>query len=175
MLQGNELVSEDVVQLQRHNGQVLQSICPWRFKPPISPHIAAAQVGQLISAKAITDFCYDTAFAPFDYLLIEGAGGLMVPLNNKETWLDVLSMSNIPVILVVGMRLGCLNHALLTELALKVHQTKCVGWIANCIDNQMLALSENIKTLSEKIKWPLLATIPYGGGLSGEIMLQHLG
>lgn len=164
--QNGHLVSEDVLHLQRHNRDMPQQICGWQFKPPISPHLAAAQAGQLITSQAITDFCNNSAFTDIDYLLIEGAGGLMAPINSLETWIDFLTCSKIPVILVVGMQLGCLNHALLTELALKTHQIQCVGWIANCIDNNMLALQDNVKTLSQKIKSPLLAIIPFGKGLT---------
>ena len=131
-------------------------------------------MGKRLSTQAITSFCFDDAFAGLDYLLIEGAGGLMVPLNDSETWLDFLLSSRIPVILVIGMRLGCLNHALLTELALNAHRIGCVGWIANCVDENMLALSGNIKTLSEKMRLPLLATIPYGGKLVDDVLAQAL-
>lgn len=163
--QGDQLISEDVDRLNQQNGDVQLQICPWRFKRPISPHLAAEEVGQCLSAQAIADFCDDKAFADFEYLLIEGAGGLMVPLNRDETWLDFLAYSQMPVILVVGMRLGCLNHALLTEFCLRAHNIPCVGWIANCIDKNMLALQENIKTLAEKMRLPLLATIPFEGKL----------
>lgn len=169
--QDGELISEDVLKLQQHNGHVQQPLCPWRFKPPISPHLAAEAVGVPLSAAAIAEFCFDEAFADFDCQLIESAGGLMAPLNHQETWVDVLLHSKIPVILVVGMRLGCLNHALLTELALNRHQIKCVGWVANCLDEHMMALSGNIKTLSEKIQWPLLATVSYNEGLTN---VEHL-
>ena len=87
----------------------------------------------------------------------------MVPLNATETWLDFLVEMRTPVILVVGMTLGCINHALLTSLALKSHDISCVGWIANCLDKDMLALSGNINTLKDKMGFPWLATIPYGG------------
>jgi dethiobiotin synthetase len=157
--QNGQLISEDAEHLQRHNGSDSIQICPWRFKPPISPHLAAEEVDERLSVQAITDFCFDEVFSDFEYQLIEGAGGLMAPLNENETWIDFLLLSHVPVILVVGMRLGCLNHALLTELALNTHKINCVGWIANCIDKDMLALSENIKTLSEKMKWPLLGRV----------------
>lgn len=169
--QDGQLISEDVLQLQAHNDYTTKDICSWRFKSPISPHLAAAELGEFISAQAVTDFCNDKAFANYDYQLIEGAGGLMAPLNTNETWLDFLSCSQIPVILVVGMRLGCLNHALLTELALKTYKIQCVGWIANCLDKHMLSLIENIKTLSAKLNIPLIATIPYGEKLKGRLRL----
>ncbi len=137
------LISGDVVQLQRHNHNPTHDICGWRFKATNFPHLAAAEAGIFISAQSITEFCNDPKFANYDYQLIEGAGGLMAPINANETWLDFLSLIKIPVILVVGMRLGCLNHALLTELALMTHHIPCAGWIANCLDNNMLALMEN--------------------------------
>jgi dethiobiotin synthetase len=171
-----ELISEDALHLQQHNGNVQYQICPWRFKAPISPHLAAEQSGQQLSVQAITDYCHDDVFSDFDYMLIEGAGGLMAPLTYLETWVDFLSYSNIPVILVVGMRLGCLNHALLTQLALTTNNIQCAGWIANCLDKDMLALSENIDTLSAKLPWPLLATMVYGGKLDEKVDLfeSHL-
>ena len=168
------LVSEDVINLQRHNPSFQQERCPWRFKSPISPHLAAEDVGVLLSAQAITDFCLKGYFAGIDHLLIEGAGGLMAPLNQHETWIDFLLCSKLPVILVVGMRLGCLNHALLTALALDSYGLECVGWIANGLDQHMLAMNKNIQTLSGKMRYPLLATIPYGGILEVSEWGQHI-
>lgn len=173
--QDGQLVNDDLLNLQRHNGDVTQEICRWLLKPPISPHLAAEQSGQHISAKMVSDFCFSESFLGFEYLLIEGAGGLMAPLNSNDSWIDFLSMSQIPIILVVGMRLGCLNHALLTELALNAYRLNCVGWIANCIDKDMLELSANIRTLSSKIKSPLLSMIPYGGKLDETFNLKRLG
>lgn len=164
--QNGVLISEDAVCLVQYNDHTQDQICPWRLRLPVSPHLAAQADGLFISAQMIVDFCTDKLFEMHDYLLIEGAGGLMVPLNHQETWIDVLTQSKIPVILVVGMRLGCINHALLTALALKKHSIACAGWIANCVDKDMLMLSENIHTLSNKLDWPLLAVIPYAGILS---------
>lgn len=164
-----QLMSEDALLLEQHQGDMAIEICPWRFKNPISPHLAAEESGDVLSIKAITAYCLDDVFAGFDYQLIEGAGGLMAPLNSSETWLDFLSYSQIPVILVVGMRLGCLNHALLSELALNSKGIQCAGWIANCLDHKMLALTENINTLIAKLSSPLLATIDYKGKLNETI------
>ena len=156
------LVNEDVMHLQRHNVAPKLDICRWRFKPAISPHLAAAQVGQSVLTKEILAFCEEEQFKPYEYLLVEGAGGLMSPINQEETWLDFLALSQMPVILVVGMRLGCLNHALLTEMAFANHHIHCIGWVANCLDPDMLELSANIDTLVHKMKLPRLATIAYG-------------
>lgn len=161
--QDGQLVNEDILHLQAHNGEVNQDSCPWRFIPPVSPNIAAAEVGTFIAAKAVATYCDKSGSADLDYLLIEGVGGLMAPLNAHETWLDVLIHSPIPVILVVGLRIGCINHALLTALALQARQVHCVGWIANCIDRDMRAVPENIETLSQALPYPLWATVPFGG------------
>lgn len=156
-----QLLSEDVLRLQKYNKNSHYSISGWQFAPPISPHLAAKEINCKLSVDKIAKFCLDKQFNELDYLLIEGAGGLLVPLNDEETWLDFLTLTKIPVILVVAMRLGCINHALLTDSVLKTNQITCAGWIANCLDKGMLALSENIATLSLKMHMPLLATIPY--------------
>ncbi len=173
-LNNGQLQNDDVLSLQEHNRNQDYLINGWQFPAPISPHLAAKEAGNSLTAHEIADFCLDRQFDNFDYLLIEGAGGLLVPLNDKETWLDFLNLTQIPVILVVGMRLGCLNHALLTESVLKSNRTACVGWIANCLDKEMLALTENIATLSLKMEMPLLATISYQGKLTGTSQLPQL-
>ena len=157
-LVNGELISDDARRLQSINGATDMSISPWRFQPPIAPHLAAKAVGVKISAAEVVKFCLDPRWQQYDYVLIEGAGGLLVPLNMDETWIDVLIQSQIPVILVVGMRLGCLNHALLTASVLKANNIKCEGWVANIIDKNMLELEENIQTLIAKLDLPLLET-----------------
>jgi dethiobiotin synthetase len=161
-----QMQSEDVLNLQKHNCDSSYSINNWLFVPPISPHLAAKAMNVRLSASEIATFCFNEQFSNFDPLLIEGAGGLMVPLNEEETWLDFLELTKIPVIVVVAMRLGCINHALLTDAVLKTKQIKAQGWIANCLDENMLALDENIATLSLKMQMPLLAVLPYQGKFS---------
>lgn len=161
----DRLVSDDVQQLNAHN-----EVCPeeslfWRFQSPISPHLAAAEDGVDLSIHSILTACRSLDASDLDVLLIEGAGGLMVPLNAQETWVDFLIEAAIPVILVVGMRLGCLNHALLTEAVLTFNGICCVGWIANCVDPSMMALQENIDTLVNRLSFPHLATVPFGGSI----------
>ncbi|MFW2570509.1 dethiobiotin synthase [Legionella sp. 29fVS95] len=173
-LSNGQLLNDDVLSLQKHNRNQDYSINGWQFPEPISPHLAAKAAGSSLTAHEIADFCLSRQFANHDYLLVEGAGGLLVPLNDKETWLDFLNLTQMPVILVVGMRLGCLNHALLTASVLKNNRTACVGWVANCLDKEMLALTENIATLSLKMEIPLLATIPYQGKLTETIKLSQL-
>ncbi|MBA2652227.1 MAG: dethiobiotin synthase [Tatlockia sp.] len=163
VVRNGQLQSEDVEMLQNHNCDSSLSINGWKFAPPISPHLAAKAVYTRLSAAEIADFCFNTQFADFDPLLIEGAGGLMVPLNEQETWLDFLRLTKIQVVVVVAMRLGCINHALLTASALRTNQIKTVGWIANCLDKNMLVLDENRVTLEQKMQMPLLGVLPYQG------------
>lgn len=160
-----QLVSEDALSLQKHSQFSLDEINPWRFKPPVSPHIAAREAGALVTCQDIARFCMQWHAPGVETLLIEGAGGLMVPLNEEETWIDFLKLTQIPVIVVVGMTLGCINHALLTASVLEMHQIECAGWVANCLDPEMLFLDENKSTLINKIKWPLLANVDYMGGI----------
>lgn len=156
----NQVVYDDVVNLQQYNYDKQQSINHWRYPDPISPHIASKAAGQVIKAQDIANFCQQPQFLTFDYVLIEGAGGLLAPINDNETWLDVMQVMALPVILVVGMRLGCLNHALLTASVLKSNHVPCAGWVANCIDKTMLVREENIATLEARMPMPLLAVIP---------------
>lgn len=165
------LVNEDVARLQEYNGALEPAICSWVFNDPVSPHLAAKVVGQHVSAGEVVAFCESSKFQDTDYLFIESAGGLMSPLNDDETWLDVLLKSRIPVLLVVGMRLGCLNHALLTASVLKANRIPCVGWIANVVDNTMLLRSQNIETLTLKMDWPRLATLAHAGTFTDAMVL----
>lgn len=163
-----QLVNSDAQQLQQNSLLSLDVINPWRFKSPVSPHIAAKEHGFELSISELADYCLSLQIPGIETLLIEGAGGLMVPLNDKETWLDFLTITQIPVILVVGMKLGCINHALLTATALKANRIECIGWIANCIHSEMLSLTENIYTLQRMMDMPLLAVTPYSGDLKPE-------
>ena len=138
----------------------LDMVNPVCFDEPIAPHIAAALQGfDLNITKIITQ---TQLYLPkCDYHLIEGVGGIMVPLNLEETYLDLLIKWNYPIILVVGIKLGCLNHARLTYSNLIQAQLNVVGWIANEIEADMPYLQENVDYLSATLKTPLLARIPY--------------
>ncbi|ASQ45917.1 dethiobiotin synthase [Legionella clemsonensis] len=167
-----QLINEDVLRLQQYNTHLNYPVNNWQFRLPISPHLAAQAENAELSAREIATFCQQDYYKTLDFLFIEGAGGLLVPLNDEETWLDFLKITEIPVILVVGMKLGCINHALLTTSILQAHKIPFSGWIANCLDKNMLALSENIATLSDKISVPLLATIPFQGKLIPHFFTQ---
>lgn len=137
-----------------------QHINPYAFDPPIAPHIAAQQAGVEIDLAVIRR-AYRELSAEADIVIVEGAGGFLVPVNQHQTGADLAKTLNLPVILVVGMRLGCLNHALLTAQAIKAAGLTLVGWVANCIDPQMLVLAENTATLEQRLEGPLLGVMPF--------------
>jgi dethiobiotin synthetase len=168
-----EWLSEDVLNLQKFNSVASYSINNWKFLPPVSPHIAAKSKGIRLSAAELLKFCAQEHFSQFAPLFVEGAGGLMVPLNEQETWIDFLALSQIPVLVVVGMKLGCINHALLTDTVIKEKKIASLGWIANCLDKNMLALEENISTLSAMMQIPLLAVLEHQGEFSKNSNLEN--
>lgn len=162
-------INEDVLAIKNATAFPDLPLNLFSMKDPVSPHLAAKEAGITICQQQLLAFCLHQQFEPSQHLLIEGAGGLLVPLNEKETWLDFLICSQIPVILVAGMRLGCLNHAFLTASVLKTAGIACIGWIANCLDDKMLALDENINTLIARLEFPLLGKISHHGEFNPNI------
>ncbi len=131
------------------------SINPFCFELAAAPHLAAQKNGVALSANTIAQHIRHALDASvFDYAVIEGAGGWRVPLNDTETFADVVKILNIPVILVVGMKLGCINHALLTAEAIKADGVTLHGWVANDLGNPMPLLAENIATLEKLLPMP---------------------
>jgi len=132
---------------------------PYCFHHAIAPHLAARHSGVRIEFKRILA-SYRELAGQAEEVIVEGAGGFLVPLNDKQTSADLAQELKLPVIVVVGMRLGCLNHALLTMRAIADYQLECAGWVANILDPGMPALQENIEALRERIAAPLLGIIP---------------
>lgn len=158
----------DTDALKKHQPHYHEPLARYTFAPPIAPHIAAAQANTSITFDTLDAFCNNPSLDAYETLLIETTGGLMCPLNATQTWLDYIQYTKAPVIFVVGMRLGCLNHALLTAQALQSHNIPCAGWIANCADPNMAVLEENIQTLQTKLPYRHLATIPFNGTMRHE-------
>lgn len=136
----------------------LDLINPYRFEPAIAPHIAAAQVEKIVDSEVIK-LAYQQLKALADVVIVEGAGGFLVPLNNQETLADLAVLLNIPVILVVGMRLGCINHALLTVEAIKSRGLTLAGWVANRVDAEMPVFEENLVSLQQRIAAPCISVV----------------
>jgi dethiobiotin synthetase len=139
----------------------LALINPYAFEPAIAPHIAAEQAGITVSLAKIQQAFY-TLQTQSDVVVVEGAGGFRVPINREETMADLAVQLNLPVIMVVGMRLGCINHALMTAGSIRASRLNLVGWVANRIDPNMPALAENIATLKAMIKAPCIADVAWG-------------
>lgn len=133
---------------------------PYCFMQAAAPHLAAQFVGVSISLERIMA-SFSELNAQSDLVIVEGAGGFRVPLNARQDSADLAQKLGLPVILVVGMRLGCLNHALLTTEAISVRGLMLAGWVANVVDENMAMLDENITALQQRIAAPLLGIVPH--------------
>jgi len=146
---------------------------PYAFAPAVAPHLAAEAAGVEISLEKI-HACFTRLCALADTVVVEGIGGWRVPLGAGLTTVDLAVSLNLPVILVVGMRLGCLNHALLTAEDIRHSGLKLAGWVANQIDPVMELLQENIAALQQRISAPLLGVIPFNKTKSTETRIDYL-
>lgn len=141
---------------------------PITLKPAIAPHIAAAQAGIHLNCEYLQEKCQPGLAQTADYQLTEGAGGWLVPLNDTETLADFAIQLNRPVILVVGLRLGSINHACLAAEAIKASGLRLAGWVANCIDPSMDAQQENLRYLTQWFSArdvEHLGTVPHIAGI----------
>ncbi|MGQ0442244.1 MAG: dethiobiotin synthase [Methylophilaceae bacterium] len=152
-LVNGEWVNEDVEKLIAASNVTTSRklMNPYCFNPAIAPHLAAAQVGVEIQIDVIQQAFHQLASLA-DVVIVEGAGGLLVPLNQQKTIADLVAALDIPMILVVGIKLGCINHTLLTLEAIKARQLKLYGWVANQIDPDMLFAQDNIATIATALQ-----------------------
>jgi len=139
----------------------LSARCPYAFKDAIAPHLAARAAGAVIDLHRIQK-SYEELSARADRIVVEGAGGALAPLGERIDLLDIARALRLPVLMVVGMRLGCLNHALLTSLAIRARGLNLVGWIANSIDPTMAYRDENVAALGRLLSAPRIASIGWG-------------
>jgi len=138
-----------------------EDVNPWLLRTPASPHLAARSDGVTIRLDRIAD-ALQRLRAVSDVVLVEGAGGWHAPISATETMADVADLLGLPVVLVVGLRLGCLNHALLTRDAIRARGLGFAGWIANKLATEMSLAGANIETLSSRFGAPPLAIVPAG-------------
>lgn len=169
-------VNEDVEALL-HAGDAAatrEEINVYAFAEPIAPHIAAAREGVRIDiARVVTR--YQTLAGRFDAVVVEGAGGWRVPLDESHDFADLAQTLALPVIVVVGMRLGCLNHALLTVESIQQRGLTLAGWVANHVDPGMARLEENVAALRARIAGPLLGVVPFQAHPDpSRIVLEHV-
>jgi dethiobiotin synthetase len=153
--------SENLRALEAAAQTRIPNACVYALPDPIAPHIAAQRAGVSLSASAIANDFRRSA-PEFDGILVEGAGGALVPLNDSETMLDIATACALPVLIVVGMRLGCINHALLTYHAIEQKGLDCAGWVANVLNPEMPFLHDNVETLKTRMEAPFWGICGYG-------------
>jgi dethiobiotin synthetase len=163
------LRNEDAVALAEAAGfeGSYEELNPYCFEPPISPHIAAKEAGIEIDTSKIRQI-YDSMAARADWVVVEGAGGWFAPVNERQTMADLAWALTVPALMVVGMRLGCLNHAHLTHLGIESHGVTFGGWVANSIDPELARAQENLAALERRLGQAPLAQIPYRHASDGE-------
>ncbi|MFT0169006.1 dethiobiotin synthase [Paraburkholderia mimosarum] len=150
---------------------------PFLLKEPAAPHIAAALEGVTLDMARIIE-CYKAACERADAVVVEGVGGFRVPLTATEDTADLAVALGLPVVLVVGMRLGCISHALLSAEAIAARGLTLAGWVANRIDPAMAFPEENIAALRERLaaqyRAPLIGVVPHMRGASADDAAEHL-
>lgn len=162
------LIAQSTVQLP------YSQINPYAFAPAIAPHIAAQEVGVELRVTDLYQAAQTLLHEQADFTLIEGAGGWRVPISATEFLSDFAMALNVPVILVVGVKLGCINHALLTAQAIRQDGLQLGGWVANIIDPNCARLDENLATLKLQMDAPCIAQVPYLADTSAEQVAVHV-
>ncbi|MGI9331036.1 MAG: dethiobiotin synthase, partial [Gammaproteobacteria bacterium] len=165
-LHAGEFQNEDARLLQNTASVSLEyaDVNPVALKAAIAPHIAARQEGVSLSVSALADHCRDLLqHRHADLAVVEGAGGWLVPLAGQDTMADLAVAIGLPVILVIRLQLGCLNHALLTAGAITAAGLPLAGWIGSAARDAMAAADENLATLHERLPGPCLGVLPYLG------------
>ena len=152
--------NDDALNLQQAATVLLpyEKVNPFALQKPIAPHLAAKSMGISLSIEQLNAKMATTLSIAADLCLIEGAGGWLVPLNETETYADYVLSHDMEIILVVGMRLGCINHALLTCQSILQRKGKLIGWVANSGQKIMGHFDENLATLTQCLPVPHLGT-----------------
>ncbi len=155
-------VSEDVLALRAASNVSVPAELdnPVALPDAMAPHLAAERAGRTVTVAGLRT-AHRSLRERADVVLVEGAGGWRVPVNDRETLADLAQAIGAPVVLVVGLRLGCLNHALLTAEAIRADGLELAGWVANAIDPDMPRREENIDTLRQWLPAPLLGSVPW--------------
>lgn len=137
----------------------MESTVPYLLRAPAAPHIVARQEGVVIDLAHIVR-TYEQVAAQADAVVVEGVGGFCVPLNDDADTADLARELDLPVIMVVGLRLGCINHALLTAEAIAARGLTLAGWVANTVDAGMTYAEDNVEALVQRLPAPLLGCVP---------------
>ena len=166
-LSGDVMINEDVELILQASARAVdrELVNQYSFEPFIAPHLAAWQLGCRIDLKRIRK-AFDELRQSAELVVVEGAGGLMTPLNADQTYLDLVQQLKLDVVLVVAIRLGCINHALLTQEALMQRDIRFSGWVANYVNTEQDRDRAVERSLAERLNAPLLGVMPRGGPAS---------
>lgn len=167
------LRNADALALMEAAGSELpyERVNPYCFEPPVSPHIAAKEAGIEVDTSRIKQD-YDVLVAGSDWVVVEGAGGWFAPINNHQTMADLAWALSVPALLVVGLKLGCLNHAQLTRIGIEAHGVSFAGWVANGVDPAMARAAENLTALERLLGEPALAVIGHSPAALPQLVLE---
>lgn len=147
--------------------------CPYLLRAPMAPHLAAQNEGVRIALQPLLS-AYAQLARQADAVIVEGVGGFRVPLADDFDSADLAVALGLPVVLVVGLRLGCLNHALLTAEAIRARGLVLAGWVGSAIDPRMLAFDDNLLTLRARLDAPLLGVVPHLASPEAALAARHL-
>jgi dethiobiotin synthetase len=151
-----------------------EAVNPFAFEPAIAPHVAAREAGVALEVPALLKAMRHVLDQGADFTLVEGAGGWRVPLSNHANLSDLAVALKLPVILVVGVRLGCINHALLSAEAIAHDGLQLAGWVANIIEPRTARLEENLASLAERLPAPCLGRVPRLKLATADAVAEHL-
>lgn len=151
-----------------------EQVNPFAFEPPIAPHLAAREMGVTLNVAALAGPVRAVLGQGADFSVVEGAGGWRVPLAGEQSLSDLAIELGLPVILVVGVRLGCINHAVLSAEAIQRDGLQLVGWVANIVDPLTSRLEENLATLAERLPAPCIGRVPRLAPATPAAVAAHL-
>jgi dethiobiotin synthetase len=151
-----------------------EEVNPFAFEPAIAPHLAAREAGVELSVARLLPAVQQVLAHGADFTLVEGAGGWRVPLAGRENLSDLVVALDLPVILVVGVRLGCINHAVLSMQAIERDGLRLAGWVANIVEPRTSRLEENLATLGERLPAPCLGRVPRLAEATPAAVAAHL-
>ncbi|CAM3183663.1 dethiobiotin synthase [Pseudomonas plecoglossicida] len=162
------LIDESTLKLE------YEMVNPFAFEPAIAPHVAAREAGVALEVSALLNTMQYVLDQGADFTLIEGAGGWRVPLSDHANLSDLAIGLQLPVILVVGVRLGCINHALLSAEAIARDGLQLAGWVANILEPRTSRLEENLASLAERLPAPCLGRVPRLKVATADAVAEHL-
>ncbi len=173
-LVNGRLINDDARALQAASSVKLTAdeVNPYAFAPAIAPHVAARRAGVVIDLSRLVAG-FEQLAARADSVVVEGAGGWLVPIGEARTMADLAAALRLPVILVVGMRLGCINHALLTAEAIAASGQLLAGWVANDAQPPMEERAASLAALAERLRAPCIADLGWGVEANRESIASH--